>query len=173
MKLSYRNEKDKLYGATGMAIAIVLFDAEELINGVNVDSDPTDMVEYTADYYFSGNPRVSATTSWKTIVRNFNLAVGVSLGNILCRRIVLDSATVDRGTIDDLRSLIVSEGTDTCSLERDEVTHLFEKNYNYLSRVFTHRGVQSVARDFAERLASSRRLSRIEILEQLRALSSL
>ncbi len=173
MKLSYKNDNDKCYGATGMAITVVLLDADEMVMGVNLDAEPTEMMEYTHDYYYSGNPRMSASDSWKIIVRNFNIAMGVSLGNILCRRMVLEGNSLDRGTIDDLRSLMISEGTDSCALERDEISHMFEKNYSYLQRVFAHRGVQSVAHDFAERLAATRRLSRMEMLEQLRALNML
>lgn len=173
MKLSYKDERDRCYGATGMAIAVVIFDGEDMVRGVNLDAAPEDMMEFTSDYYYSGNPRVSATTSWKAIVRNFNLAMGVSLANILCRRMVMEGRAAEQELIDELRSLALAEGTETCALEPDEAGHLFDKNRAYLQRVFSHRGVHSVAHEFAERLAADRRLSRLEMLEQLRSLSML
>ena len=39
-KLSYTNEDDKCYGATGMAIGIVVFDGEDKLAGVGLDADP-------------------------------------------------------------------------------------------------------------------------------------
>ena len=47
---------------------------------------------------------------------------------------------------------------------------MFEKNISYLTKVFSHRGVQSVAHDFAAELLARRSLSRLDVLEQLEAL---
>lgn len=173
MKLAYKNEKDKCYGATGMAIAVVLFDAEDMLTAVNLDAEPAQMMEFTHDYYYSGNPSVSATTSWKTLVRNFNLAMGVSIGNVLCRKLVLDGVSIDRDIVDALCESAVADASEVCALEEDEARHIFDKNMNYLHRVFSHGGVKSVAHDFAGRLQRARRLSRLEILEQLHALNML
>lgn len=173
MKLSYRDERDKCYGATGMAIGIVVFDGEDMVHGVNLDADPLDMVEYTADFFFAGNPRVSAKTSWNKILQNFNLSMGVTIANVLCRSLLLDHKAPGRDVHDGLRDLAVSEGSETCALDNDEIERLFDKNYTYLMRVFSHRGVQSVAHDFATALTSSRRMSRIEIVEHLHALNML
>lgn len=173
MKLAYKNEKDKCYGATGMAIAVVLFDAEDMLNGVNLDAEPAQMMEFKHDYYYSGNPRVSATTSWKILVRNLNIAMGMSLGNVLCRRLVLEGARIDNDIIDALCESAVADASEVCALEEDEARHIFDKNLTYLHRVFSHGGVKSVAHDFAERLQHARRLSRLDILEQLRALNML
>ena len=64
----------------------------------------------------------------------------------------------------------MGEGSDSCSLDEDESQRLFDKNYNYLYRIFNHRGVHDVAHSFADALKRSRRMTRIEILEQLRGL---
>ena len=37
-RLSYRNEDDKCYGITGMAMAVVIFDGEEMLAGVDMDA---------------------------------------------------------------------------------------------------------------------------------------
>lgn len=173
MELSYRDERDKCYGATGMAIGVVVFDGEEMVHGINLDAEPHEMLEYTADFYFTGNPGVSAKTAWKRILQNFNLSMGVTIANVLCRSLLLDHKVPERRLHDDLCRLTVEEGSETCDLEPDEVERMFDKTYSYLTRVFAHRGVQSVARDFAQTLSESRRLSRMEIVDQLRALNML
>lgn len=174
MKLGYKDEKDKCYGATGMAMGVVIFDGEELLSAVDLDAEPTDMVEFVEDFYFTGNPRISAKVAWNRLLHNFNLTMGVSMANILCRRLVMESqAELERETVDHLRQLAIEEGREACSLDDDEINSLFAKNFNYLHRVFSHRGVQSVAHEFAETLRRARRMSRAEVIEQLRALNML
>lgn len=173
MELSYRDERDKCYGATGMAIGVVVFDGEEMIHGIDLDADPHEMITYTADYFFSGNPGVSAKRSWNRILQNYNLAIGVTIANVLCRSMLLDHTVPGREVHDGLRDLARAEGQEECALEPDEADRMFDKNYSHLLRVFAHRGVQSVAHEFANALSASRRMSRLEMLEQLRALSML
>lgn len=174
MKLSYRDEKDKCYGATGMAMGMVIFDGENMLSSVSLDADPGEMIEYVAEYYFSGNPSVSAKAAWNRILSNYNLTMGMSLANVLCRRLVLDNErTLADETVGELQRLMLDEGRRSCSLDDDEISRLFNKNYSYLHRVFSHRGVQNVAHEFADTLMRSRRLTRNEVIEQLRALSML
>ncbi|MFS6554945.1 hypothetical protein VPJ68_05540, partial [Parabacteroides distasonis] len=72
-----------------------------------------------------------------------------------------------------LLEAVTDEGKRECSLEDDECRSLFDKNFNYLYRVFNHRGVQSVADDFADRLKRVRRMTRLDVIEQLRGLRAL
>ena len=58
-------------------------------------------------------------------------------------------------------------------LEDDEINHVFDREYTILHRVFNHQGVQSIIHDFADTMKRRRTMSRLEILEQLRALSML
>lgn len=172
-RLSYRNEDDKCYGITGMAMAVVIFDGEEMLAGVDMDADPEAAMQFTGDFYFNGNPGFSAKNAWNQILKNFNLAMALAIGNVLCRRMILDRTSVEPEMADYLRGMMVEEGRENCSLEEDETTRLFNKNYNYLSRVFGHHGVQDVARDFAVVLRSRRTMTRLDVLDQLRALSML
>ena len=126
-KFSYRNEDDKSYGATGMAVAVMIFDGEDKLAYIDLDETPDSMFHLTGDFYFAGNPGVSA----KTV------------------------------------------GADSCQLEDDETLRLFNKNYTYLHRVFNHYGVQSVVNDFAGELKRCRRMTRYDVIDHLRALSSL
>lgn len=173
MDLSYSNDNDKCYGATGMAMAVVIFDGEDKLASVDIDTTPDRIVAMTDEFYFSGNPGMSAKGVWNVLLKNFNITMAMSLGNVMCRRMVLNGSSIDRETYNQLRQLMVEAGTENCSLEADETTRLFDRNFTYLQRVFNHQGVQEVAREFARVLTTRRRLSRLEVIEQLRALSSL
>lgn len=169
--LSYRNDKDRCYGATGMAIGIVVFDGEEYVTRISVDTPADRMVEYEESFYFSRNPRLSAKDQWHQMLQSFNLSVVAMLSNLLCRTLVLDNMPVSFEVKQLLRDTVAEEGRESCSLDPDEVDRIFNKNYDYLMRIFNHRGVQSVAHDFAATLAQERTLTRLEILEHLKALS--
>ncbi len=172
-KLSYTNEDDKCYGATGMAIGIVVFDGEDKLAGVGLDADPGDMMEMHSSFYFSGNPGLSAKSAWAEMRENFSLSVAMMISNVMCRRMVLDRTLVAPEVRQGLQDTVVEEGRDACSLEEDEVRRIFDKEYTYLFRVFNHQGVHRVAHEFADALKRRRHLSRLEVLEELRALSSL
>lgn len=171
--LSYRNESDRCYGVAGMTIGLVVFDGEDMLAGVSVDAPAHAMVEMDQDFFFAGNPSLSAKSAWNRMLKNFNLMTAMMIGNVMCRRLVLDSADLSGDLRKALHDRIVEEAAESCSLESDEAERLFEKDFSYLYRVFNHRGVQNVAHDFARKIADVRRLSRAEILEELRGLSML
>lgn len=169
----YISEDDKCYGATGMAIGIVVYDSEDMLSGISLDAEPDDMMEFVDDFYFSGNPGLSAKSAWNQILKNFNLTMSLTIANVLCRSLVLDHKELDGSLRSRLHDVIMEEGRDTCSLDDDETDRLFDKNYRYLYRIFNHQGVQGVAHDFADKLKRSRRLSRMEVIDCLRALNML
>lgn len=171
--LKYTDENDKCYGVTGMAIGIVALDSEELLDSLSLDADSGDSVKFTSEYYFSGNPRLSAKIAWNEILRHFQLSTAMMISNVMCRHYVCRHAAIP----DDLRKAMLdiaaAEGRDTCSLDDDEINDMFVKSYNYLHRLFNHNGVQSVAVDFARTLSTRRHLTRAEVIEELRALAML
>lgn len=173
MNLRYRNEDDRCYGATGMTVALVVFDGEDYLSAVNLDAEPDALVEYTEDFFFNGNPGLSAKSAWNTLLKHFNLSMASTIANVMCRRYMIDHKNVDTVTRDFLFKLMVEEGSEVCQLEKDETKRLFDKNYVYLTRVFSHQGVQSVCEEFARLLKMQRRLSRMEVLDSLRALRML
>lgn len=173
VNLKYHSEDDKCYGATGMTVAFVVLDGDELISAVDLDARPDALMEYTGEYYFNGNPGLSAKSAWNTMLKHFNLSMAATIANVMCRRQLMDHKPIDPETKCYLLNLMLEEGRDTCALEDDETRTLFDKNYVYLNRVFTHQGVQSVCRDFADVLKRRRRMSRLDILESLRALHML
>ncbi len=172
--LQYRNEDDKCYGATGMTVAFVVMEGDDLVSGVNIDAETADeIMEYTGEYFFNGNPGVSAKSAWNTLLKHFNYSMAAAIGNVMCRRYVLDHAQIDNSTKKYLLDLMIEEGNETCNLDEDETRRIFDKNYVYLTRVFTHQGIQSVCNDFANTLKRRRHMSRLDILEHLRALRML
>ncbi|MCM1347972.1 MAG: hypothetical protein NC338_01055 [Firmicutes bacterium] len=172
-KLKYHSEDDRCYGATGMTVAFVVLDGDNLIAGVDLDASPDALISYSDEYFFSGNPGLSAKSAWNTILKHFNFSMAAAMANVMCRSYVLDNRQLDPETKQLLLDHILLEGRDECNLDDDETRRLFDKNYVYLTRVFTHQGVQSVCHDFAGALKRRRRMSRLEILEQLRALQML
>lgn len=171
--LSYRNEDNKCYGATGMAIGIVVFDGEDMLSAISLDALPHEVVELNEEYFFAGNPGISAKSAWNRILGNYNLAVAMLIANVMCRRYVLDKNSISAELKRTIKNHIIDEGTSECALEVDEINRIFDKNYTYLHRVFSHSGVQSIAHNFADVLKRQRRLTRSEIIDNLRALSML
>jgi hypothetical protein len=173
MDLKYKNEEDKCYGITGMAVSVVVLDADELVSAISLDAEGDEVVEFAPEFYFNGNPRLSAKVAWNHLLQHYQVSMGMLISNVLCRAYVLHKKQVDDKVRKALLKLVDEEGRETCSLESDEIERLFNKNYSYLYKVFNHTGVQRVVQDFAKELTSRRRLTRGEILEQLRALQML
>ena len=56
MNLKYSDEQDKCYGVTGMAVSLVIWDADDMLAHIDMDADES--VEFVPEYYFSGNRSV-------------------------------------------------------------------------------------------------------------------
>lgn len=173
MELRYINEDEKCYGITGMAIGMVVWNAEDVLASVSLDAPVDEVVEFTNEYYFNGNPRLSAKVAWNHILEHYQVSMGMMIGNVLCRSYVLHESSLDNKIKDELIKYLDEEGRETCSLDSDEVRRLFDKSFSYLNKVFNHSGVQSIAHDFARVLKNRRRMSRGEVIEQLQALHQL
>lgn len=173
-KFRYTDEADRAYGAAGMAIGLMIYDGDDLLYSINLDADdPGMLMELSPDFYFAGNPGVSAKTAWSQIVKNFNIGVSMLIANVMCRHMVHSGHVVPDDVARELKSAAHEDGAGACALEPDEVDRLFDKSYSYLGRVFSHRGVQAVAHDFASALTTRRTLSRMDALELLQALRML
>lgn len=173
INLKYTDESDKCYGVTGMAIGIVALDCESLLEALSLDAEPGESVKFSSEYYFSGNPRLSARIAWNEILKHFRLSMAMTISNVLCRSYVGNRRPVSDDVKAAMLDCILQEGHESCSLDDDEINTLFSNSFGYLNRLFAHHGVQSIAVDFARTLADRRVLSRNEVIEQLRALSML
>ena len=171
--LKYIDDEDRCYGLTGMAMGIVIWDCEELLAAINLDADPDEMMEFTPQFYFAGNPKISARIAWNQILEHYRLSMGLMMANVLCRNYVHSNKQVESDTITLMRKYLLDEGRETCSLDEDEVNALFNKQFSYLERLFNHPGVRQVANDFARDLSHRRRMTVSEVIEGFRPLALL
>ena len=169
--LKYTDETDKCLGLAGMAISLVACDGEEYLAAVSLDPEE-DSFSMAEEFYFSGNPRFSAKIAWNEMLKQFQITTGMMLANVLCRAFAAGHSPA-REAIDAVHEIIISEGTDRCELDNDEIDSLFNKNYAYYNRLFSHPTVNVIARDFAAALQRQRRMTSGEVLEALRRLNSL
>ncbi|MEF9923584.1 MAG: hypothetical protein RSA66_10345 [Muribaculaceae bacterium] len=168
--MKYRDEDDKCYGIVGMAIGLTIWNAEELFTKISVDAEGFDCITFTSDYYFAGNPAVSAKVSWQSMLEHYKVTMGIVIANIMCRRMVGDDKSVENAIRKELFEALSQEGKDSCQLERDEIERLFDKSYSYLTQLFAHSQVKSMVHDFADDLKSRRSMNNHEVAEELRLL---
>ena len=171
MKLKYTDDQDKCYGVTGMAVSLVVWDADDMLARIDIDSG--DNIEFVPEYYFSGNPRLSAKVAWQYILKHYQASMGMMIGNVMCRHYMQRNMAPDTDTRNALLECLEQEGADACSLENDEIHRLFDRSSSYLDRVFSHSGVQSIVRDFARELQTQRTLTRGDVSELLASLRNL
>lgn len=169
--LKYVDEADKALGIAGMAISLVACDGEDFLAAVSI-VDGEDSLDMSDEFFFNGNQEFSAKLAWNEMLKQFQLTAGMLLGNVMCRAYAAGHSP-SRDTLDAVRRLIREEGSEHCSLDRDEADAIYEKDYDYYSRLFTHPTVVEVARNFASILRTRRRLNAAEVLDNLRRLNSL
>lgn len=165
MQLTYIDETDRSYGLSGMAISLAVLDNGEKIMEINLDGD--DPINFSHEFFFTGNPRCSAKVVWNELTNNFNLSMAMALGNILSRRIASEHVSFAEEEQKTLREIAINEGRDICGLETDEVETLWEKDLHFLSRVFGHPQIQRLTKEMAQEIRRKRTLSRQEINEIL------
>lgn len=171
--LKYIDEEDKCYGIAGMAVAIMVFDGENLLSSISLEAPANEAMEFTSDFYFSGNPRLSAKYSWNKLLEHYQLSIGMLIANIMCRNIVLHHKPISNELKNLAYRYVLEEGQDVCSLEKDEIKALFDKSYSYLYNIFNHSGVQNIIFEFVNQIKLKKSLSQKEVLENLQALGML
>jgi hypothetical protein len=167
----YKDEEDRSYGLTGMAVSIVVWEAENLLGSVDLDAPSGEGMMMTPEFYFAGNPNLSAKAAWNSMLEHFQLSTAMMVANVMCRQYVNSGTGISTDLRRRMLDYAIEEGREACSLDDDETLRLFDKCYNYCQRVFQHPGVQQLVRQFAEALRSRRSLTRAEVAEQLRALN--
>ncbi len=172
--LKYIDEEDKIYGLTGMAIAIVVWDEAEAIDSINVDGNVEDSVLFASDYVYAAPAGVSVKKVWEHNFLHYRLCMRLLLANVVCRHYMRNGSTPIKSSLEKLmRDILREEGVRQCALEADEIESVFAKNYDTVHRVFRHNGVQQVARDFAATLRECRTMSAGEIIDNLSRLRML
>lgn len=171
--LKYIDEKDRSYGLAGMAISMVVLDGEEYIGGLSIDAPNGEGFELTQDFYFVGNPRLSAKIAWNEILKHFQLSTGMVISNVVCRNYVQRRQKLNSELISVLKEFIRNEAKTNCSLDDDESDMIFEKSLSYFDRLFSYARVHEITNDFVSSISQRRSLTAQEVIEQLRQLSML
>jgi len=169
--MKYRDELDKSYGVAGMALGLTVFDASDLFTGVSLDGEGPDCIQFTPEFFFAGNPRLSPRGAWQYILGHYRITVGLAVANALCRRMVLDNERVDDQLRDDLFNVAYEDGKDFCQLERDEIEPIFHEAFEQMSRLFSNSQVRKAMDSFADALQRRRSLTHIDVNDILQQLN--
>lgn len=169
--MKYRDELDKSYGVAGMALGLSVFDAADLFTAVTLDGDGPGSIQFTPEFNFAGNPRLSPRGAWQYILGHYRITVGLAVANALCRRMVLDNERVDDQLKDDLFNVAYEDGRDFCQLERDEVEPIFDEAFDSMVRLFSNSQVRKAMDTFADALQRRRTLSHIDVNDILQQLN--
>jgi hypothetical protein len=172
-RFKYKDEQDKSYGICGMAISLVVWDEEDLLVSVSMDSEPKESIILQEESLSSGNQHFSAKLAWNQSVKELTVTTAMILANVMCRNYMQAHTGISRDAMNDIKKFVRDEGHAQCSLERDECDNIFEKCYSYFDRIFAHQGVQAVVSDFASSLIANRTMSANEVIEKLQRLSRL
>jgi len=170
-EMKYRDELDKSYGVAGMALGLSVFDASDLFTAITLDASGTECIQFTPEFFFAGNPRLSPRGAWKYILGHYRITVGLAVANALCRRMVLDNERVDQNLRDRLFNVACEDGRDYCQLERDEVEPIFNEVFNNMTRLFSNSQVRKAMDAFADALQQRRTLSHIDVLDMMQQMN--
>lgn len=169
--MKYRDELDKSYGAAGMVLGLTVFDASNLFTAVTLDGDGPGCIQFTPEFFFAGNPRLSPRGAWQYILGHFRISVGLAVANALCRRMVLDNDKVDDKLRDELFNAAYDDGRNYCQLERDEVEPIFDEAFENMRRLFADNRVRKAMDVFADALQQRRTLSHIDVNDIMQQLN--
>ncbi|MFI3239034.1 MAG: hypothetical protein R3Y22_00350 [Bacteroidales bacterium] len=168
--MKYRNLDDKCYGVTGMALSMVVLNAEDMFTHITIEEEGLKGIGFIEDFYYSGNPSVSAKSTWNIVVEHYKIAIAVVLANVMCRKMVRERVELDAKTRNKLLKALIAEGESQCQLEEDEITTLFNKTYNYLGQLFANYQVRGLLTQFAKELKTRKKMSQREVMDIFQAL---
>lgn len=171
--LKYKDENDRSMGLAGSAIALVIWDGEDKLAAIDLDSLPGEGMEMTPDFSFAGNPRLSARLAWQMMLKQLELTSAMVMGNVLCRSYVGQGRQPSSSARAALRAILRDEAISACSLEDDEFDQMYSRLLDLQSQIFTHNEVATMARALAADLLSRRRLTAAEVLDRLDRLSKI
>lgn len=168
-KLSYSNEDDRAYGLAGMAISMASLDALDRITEIYLDAEGP-MVNFSQQYYYSSSPSISPKAVWENLMNNLQLTTSLVLGNVMARSLVRLGAEAEADIFDEIRSLVREEARDVCSLDEEEADAVFDKLMRHSRRLFYNPRLQPAVKQLAGVISRRRRLSVIDLAEELELL---
>lgn len=167
--LTYSNEDDRAFGLAGMAISMASLDALDRITEIFLDADGP-MVSFSHEYYLSFAPSVSPKVVWNNLLSNFHLTTSLVLANVMARSIVRLGNEVEPEVFEEVRELVRQEGREVCSLDEEEADVLFDKVMRHSLRLFHNPRLHPAVRELAGVISRRRRLSVLELSEELQLL---
>lgn len=165
-KLSYKNEDDRAYGLSGMALALASMDALDRVAEISLDSDGP-MVAFSNDFFYMGVQAASPKAVRQKLMENFQLTSVLAVSNVLARCLVRDRLPKADQMLAPIKKAISDEGRDELGLDDDEIDRLYAGVLAYSRRIFENRRIHPLIKEFAELLRSRRSLSGREIAEML------
>lgn len=168
-RLQYESEDDRAYGLAGMGIALAAMDALNWVAELNLDADGP-MVSFSHAFYFSNSPSVSPKAVWHRSVQNFKVTSMMVMANVMSRYYVRLSQQVPPEVLGYVRDTMTEEGAESCSLEADEVGQLFNITMRDCHRIFSNPRLTPRVTEFAGTLGRLRRMSALEVADELHRL---
>lgn len=168
-ELRYSNEDDRAYGLAGMAISMASLDALDRITEIFLDAEGP-MVTFSQDYYFSSSPAVSPKAVWNNLIGDLQLTTSLVLGNVMARSLVRLGVEAEQDVLDEIRDLVREEGRDVCDLDTEEADAIFDRVIRHSRRLFYNPRLQPAVRELAGVISRRRRLSIIDLAEELELL---
>lgn len=170
--LRYADRTDKSFGLAGMAISLMVWDAESSLNHIDLDASPEEALRMTPDFYIS--PVASAKAVWDNNLRRFQLSSAMLVANVVCRSMVHLGRPAIPSTLDDaMRAAVIDEGEALCQLEAEEAVRIYSKAFAYCHRLFSHPEVARLAAGLSDELCRHGRMGAHEIFDMLAPLNRL
>lgn len=169
MTLTYLNEDDRAYGLAGMVISLASLHAIDRVAEVWLDADGP-MVEFSHQYYFPVSPTLSPKSTWDHLVQNFHLTTSMVVANVLARSVVRLKEEAPAEVMKEIYEVVEQEGRDTCSLEEDEIENLYNNALQRARRLFRNPRLHPAIDEMAKLISRKRRLSGMEIADELHTL---
>lgn len=165
--MQYKDEVDRSYGMAGMVMAMYVWDCENYLIGLNMDTVPGDGVKMSPILEIQGNPRLSARVVWQQMLKEFELSTAMLLGNAMCRCYCGGTFKLTSSVLAKIRAFVRDEGKEVCSLEEEEIKRVYEKVYNYMDQLFIHVRAVETAKEISAALLANRALSAAETIDRL------
>lgn len=163
--LKYENESEKCHGLAGMVYSLMANEAGEMLASVNLDGEESMVL--SPEFYFNGNPVLSAKIAWRQMLTRFKVMSEMMVSNVMCRNYVLHHRGLTQSLVDSMRDHIREEGTANYQLEADECDRLMSAAVESYDRLYRSAQVHRLVGAFVEKLVRQRSLSALEAFELL------
>ena len=118
---------------------------------------------FSPDFFLEGNLLMNAKDSWKHTYSHFQVMMGLSIANAMCRKMLLDHGTISRQQRELLLDAACREGMLSCQLEQEEVEPLFNKYFSHLLNVFSNHDIAQAVIQLASLLKQERTIARQDL----------